>query len=368
MIHESESPNPEVVRPELMRPIPVELPSVDGWKEVPVKESGEPMAALGPFSDFPLMTDSLYAGERENSPYGPGGLEGSLLGLYLRHDVAEKLVEAEKRLPEGMHLVVWDAFRTSEVQGSLYDFYRGELAKLHPDWTDEQLDTFTQNFVSVPSDDPEKPAPHHTGGSVDLDIVQVPLEVEHRLRDIRARIDTIGHDRAQWAEVYRLEMERVTLIAHHATQLEFGAPRDYGDEAAALNYFEKLQERPLTAQEQEARDNRRLLYNLMVEAGLAPFESEYWHYNDPKSQMGAKVVGIPFAEYGPGDFTPQLQQHEDMLRGNLKGLTIMRTRPSMSKVPSRFTSVVRQVSSESGDLRKTTLPKAEKIQADENAA
>lgn len=36
----------------------------------------------------------------------------------------------------------------------------------------------------------------------------------------------------------------------------------------------------------------------MTTAGLEPYADEWWHYNDPASQMGAKVAGIDHAEYG----------------------------------------------------------------------
>jgi hypothetical protein len=36
----------------------------------------------------------------------------------------------------------------------------------------------------------------------------------------------------------------------------------------------------------------------MTTAGMEPYADEWWHYNDPASQMGAKVAGRDHAEYG----------------------------------------------------------------------
>src|SRR3990167_3617334 len=141
-------------------PIPRELPNISGWKEVPIIEKQEPLVAMGPFSDFNrIYTDSIYFGERENSPYSDDRPEGSLITMFVRKSVAEDLLKAQKLLPANHHLIIFDSYRTLKVQGSLYTKYYQELKAKYPDWSEEQLSTETQKYVSVPSTDPSKPSP-----------------------------------------------------------------------------------------------------------------------------------------------------------------------------------------------------------------
>src|SRR3989344_8290908 len=127
-------------------PIPLELPGGAGWKEVPINEKGEPLVALGPFSDHrEIETDAIYFGQRVNSPYmvnelnGEEPLTGSLLTMFVRESVAKQLMEAQRLLPKGMYLAVWEPYRTLEVQQSLFDTYYNALKAQHPDWSEDAL-------------------------------------------------------------------------------------------------------------------------------------------------------------------------------------------------------------------------------------
>src|SRR5688572_7052596 len=78
------------------QPIP-EVPSVAGWKEVPISEtdkSREELVPLGMFSgNRRILTSSVYDNEHENSPYSDD-LEGSMTTQFVRRGVAEKLQAA----------------------------------------------------------------------------------------------------------------------------------------------------------------------------------------------------------------------------------------------------------------------------------
>ncbi len=355
----------------LREPIPIGVGDVEGYAEIPIADSGEPLVPIGPFSGNPfdrLQTDSLYAGERENSPYPPGDLEGSLLTIFMREGTARRIREAEALLPDGYHLSVWDAYRTLEVQSSLFDFYRGKLAELHPDWTDEQLDAGTVPYVSKPSRDPERPATHNTGGSVDLDIVRLPDDAEARVREIDRRIAEIGDASERWEEVYELERERIDLFATRAERLDFGAVRDHGDAEAALDYYERLAgTRELTEEERTARDNRRMLYNVMTRAGMQPFSSEYWHFNDPATQMGSRVAGAPEARYGAAALSREDVAHEIMRRQHLEGAIIHTEGSPVSKSGNvRADRLLRRIGRTGAHPRRTTLPEAAVIQPEDS--
>ncbi len=306
------------------RPIPLELPEVAGWKEIPIQENGEPLIPLGPFSDTQtIWTDSVYGSEHTTSPYAD--LEGALTAVFVREDAAKKLVQAQKTLPQGMHFLVKDGYRPLEVQKALYDQYLMKLSAAHPDWTDEALSAETQRYVSLPSRDPAKPSPHNTGGSVDLTIVRVPDSVQAEIEAIDEELEvTDGSESGNWPRAYELEMRRSSLLRQHAEELNFGTMFDHGGEAAGLNYFEaQAQHRTLEPSEEEARRSRRILYNAMTEVGFEPYADEWWHYNSPLSQMGAKTAGIGHAEYGAMQLSDENQAFEKMRRGHLEGTARM---------------------------------------------
>jgi D-alanyl-D-alanine dipeptidase len=320
-------PNNPELETDLYSPIPLELPSVAGWKDVPIQENGEPLVALGPFSGNQfdrLFTSSIYFGEREDSPYRRDQLHGALITMFARQESAEQMLRAEQMLPSGMHLIGLDFMRTLDVQDSLYRKFFGDLKAQNPGMDDDSLSTETQKMVSLPSIDPNKPSPHNTGGSLDLAIYKLPDDIESQIENINTQIQQIGDDESQWQEVYRLEMMRLDLIAKNAELLNFGTPFDWGGKEAALNYFEALAtQRELTQDEDEARQNRRLLHNVMTNVGFQPYADEWWHYNSAKSQMGARTAGMPYAEYGAAPLTEQNWHHELMRRQHLKGTEIL---------------------------------------------
>lgn len=363
----------------LLKPIP-EVPPVAGWKEIPIDEpkTTEPLVPLGPFSNFDkIFSSSIYFGEQGNSPYGNGQLEGSLLTVFVRRGVADMLKRAQANLPRGLHLIVFDAYRPLQVQKSLYDTYYNELKNQHPEWTEDQLSAETQKYVSLPRSprlDPQTTfvSPHNTGGAVDLAIFQLPEEIEQELRSIEKRLEKFHRgDIVGWRDVYKLEMQRVGLVNRHARLLNFGTKFDYGGEQAALNYYEILErQRPLTGEEKEAQKNRRVLYNVMINSGFEPYADEWWHFNSPKSQMGAKTAGLKTAEYGPTELSKKSQGFETMRKVHRLGsIRISKDQFEFQTVyPADLSIVAIGGVNETGDLRITSLPKAEIIKPQEKAA
>ncbi len=196
-----------LVSPELLRPIPENIGKVDGWRDTqsplfnPVAESNEPLVEV-----VDIRVESAYA---------PGA-------QYVRKTVAEKLRAAQKLLPIDFELVLFDGWRSRATQHALYEI---EYAKQN----DHQE---TQKYVSLPSDNPVIPAPHNTGGAVDV------------------------------ALFYRGKM------------LNFGTKFDHMMPESHLAYYEQ------NDTNREARDNRRLLFAVMTHAGFTPYEHEWWHFND----------------------------------------------------------------------------------------
>ena len=215
--------------------------------------------AIGQGSEYEdLLTSSVYAGEHAHSPYrGEFTIHAAETTIYVRKSVAEKLRHAQAMLPQGMRLIIFDGYRSLEVQTAIYDQFKNELAALRPNWSDNELQDETEHYVSLPSTNAACPSPHMTGGAVDVAII----------RD--------GH------------------------MIEFGTPFDHGTERSGLRYFE-IDEHVKTELDREARDNRRLLYRVMHEAGFEGFQYEWWHYNAPETQMGARSAHRECAVFGNG--------------------------------------------------------------------
>ncbi len=153
---------------------------------------------------------------------------------YVRQEVLDRLMDAQKLLPPGYRLRIWDAWRPFALQQALYDTYtaflteRFSLDTLPP----EQQARIIAKYISYPNDDPMLPPVHTTGGAVDL-----------------------------------------TLVGPDGKELDMGTKFDEFTEKAATAYFEQ------DGQDETVRENRRLLYGCMIEAGFTNLPSEWWHYD-----------------------------------------------------------------------------------------
>lgn len=336
----------------------------ENWKDIPITENGELLVPLGPFSDYRrIHTNSIYGGEYLNSPYFENSLPGSFVTIFVRKQVAEMLISAQSYLPEGAHLILFDTQRKVETQQGLFDNFYGKLIRLHPSWTEESLMSETEKMVSIPSSDPTKPSPHSTGGAVDLAFIRLPQNIDQELKRIDQELDGLSDN--DWRTAYFLETRRIALINNYAVWPNFGTPFDYGDKEANLRYYEKLLEedpsRELSPLEKEAQKNRRILFWAMIRAGFMPYIEEWWHYNSPKSQMGAKVAGLPFAEYGAATLSVENLAHEQMRKEHMKGSRRIFEGAQLSKKVDPLWEhfiVVQQSLNQNGDPRLTSLPKA----------
>lgn len=302
-------------------PIPA-VPTVAGWKELPIAGSAEPLVPLGldapQLSHRLIHSSSIYFGEHcPASPYvtwhtptlNRQDLPGALITAFARSGVADALVAAQSHLPRGMRLVTCDTYRTLAVQGALYQYYYDRLETLHPGWDNAALSAETQRYVSLPSTDPARPSPHNTGGAIDTIAVWLPEAYWDEIDEIDARILSGAGD---WKEHYAIQMYRAYLLNSVALPLPFGTRFDHGGEAAGLRYFEELaQQRPLTVPERRALVARRVLAQAMAAAGFQAYADEFWHFN-LGNQMAAQVAGLPEAIYGGMELSPANREHEQM--------------------------------------------------------
>jgi len=240
------------------RPIPTAtLGSKVSRQQIPIdvggKHNAEPLVAA---SDYGIGGENFYASPR-NPPYYlavPGAIEA----LLLRKSVAEDLARVNKRLSDvGLELHLFDAWRPKAVQSYFHDFWvPRELRKRRPELSDDEIAAETGQYWAAPTVDASAPAPHSTGGAVDLSV--------------------------RWAGGDFLWMGSLF------------------DDASAISHtvhFESASaDAAFSFSADEARANRRLLYWLMVQEGFASNPNEWWHFSYG-DQMWAQLTGQPKALY-----------------------------------------------------------------------
>ncbi len=199
----------------------VEFPSIC---EYVIDDTGERLISL---SENGFLCESQYYLQK---------IPNSLRDCYARESVVNMLKLAESKLPHRLRFKIYDAYRPIQVQQYLWDMYREKVEILYPDLSSEEIDAKTGFFVSKPSYDVKKPSLHNTGGAIDVTIV--------------------------YDERYALNM---------------GTLFDDFTKRAWTNHFED--DYSDGEVNPEVRDNRRLLYTVMIEAGFTNLPSEWWHYD-----------------------------------------------------------------------------------------
>jgi D-alanyl-D-alanine dipeptidase len=223
-------------------PIPEQAtPDTPRLRALPIEDNGE---ALIPAS---LAPERMLVRPR----YHLEGLPGALAECFVREGVLTRLLAASEALPAGYRLVLFDGWRPVSLQRWLYDRCADEF-----DQAGER--DRVEDFVSRPMPDETVSPPYHlTGGAVDLSIA-----------DDRGRL------------------------------LAMGTGFDAMVEASQTRHFEDADPSNETAI--AIRDNRRLLYHVMIDAGFVNLPSEWWHY-DYGDQLWAWTLDKPAAIYGAAE-------------------------------------------------------------------
>lgn len=207
-----------IISAELSSPIPtVEFPSIHEFQMRAVDEDFVSLSSRG----F-LVSPQYYI----------KGVPGSYKDCYVRESLVPMLEKAEFLLPKGLRLLIYDAYRPICVQQRLWDYYYREVKRENPDASQEELERKTGFFISKPSYDIRLPSLHNTGGAIDL-----------------------------------------TICTESGFALNMGTVFDDFTNRAWTNHFESYEF------SLEVRDNRRMLYNVMMEVGFTNLPSEWWHYD-----------------------------------------------------------------------------------------
>lgn len=235
---------------------PISPPSELSWDSVyavPCKESYEEIVPLSLAPEH-LLCRSIYF-ERQ--------IPGALPECYAREGVLERLLHASSLLPHHLRIVVVDGWRSTQVQSYLFRECVNAISTMHPEQAPETISQMAQQYVAMPMTDHTKPAPHATGGAVDVFIA----------------------DRA-------------------GKKFSFGSAFDFPGDISGTTFFEEKTARnePLSKQDEEALYNRRLLYFVMTQAGFVNFHCEWWHY-EYGTQRWALETGAEQALYSPVNFS-----------------------------------------------------------------
>lgn len=200
---------------------------------IPKRDAPQDCAAYE-FTDEPLISLSEYFGDRiKISPqYFLAGIPGAVDCCLLRSSAVILLEDALRRLPKGLTFKVFDAWRPVEVQTALFRQFYDTLKKDNPSWDENRLTSETKKFVSLPSLNPDRPSVHNSGGAIDLTIVEIS----------------------------------------GGNELDMGTRFDDFTEKSLTSHFED-------SGNAKIRDNRRLLYRVMTEAGFTNYPLEWWHYD-----------------------------------------------------------------------------------------
>lgn len=203
---------------------------------MPVRECGEPLV------DVREAAPNLLAAAADTEEATTDGA-----GAHLRAGVLERLLAAERVLPDGLRLRLVEGYRPPALQRHYFERYADRLRGLHPDWAPDRVRSAASRFVSPP-----EIAPHSAGGAVD-----------------------------------------VTLITADGSPVDMGTPVDASPEESDGACYTAAPGIPAAA-----RRARRTLSAALTTAGLVNYPTEWWHwsYGD---RYWALETGADAALYGP---------------------------------------------------------------------
>jgi D-alanyl-D-alanine dipeptidase len=196
---------------------------------VHIRENGEPLVDL--------LSRGILCADMSRGPRA---------SRMARAGLADRLRIAERALPPGLHLHVFEAFRTAAAQGAIIDAYADSLRQASPHLDATELARLSSRFVA-----PLDVAPHVAGAAVDI-----------------------------------------TIVDEARQPLDMGTPIDATPEQSeGACYFDADNISPA------ARANRSLLAAALAPAGLVNYPTEWWHWSFG-DRFWAYATGARRAMYG----------------------------------------------------------------------
>ncbi len=202
-------------------------------------EAHEPLISV---AEYGVSVCPYYArADGLNIPYCRP-FKNAINDVLVRQGVLERLLLANQLLKaDGAELLVLDGFRSIELQFELWQYFVNQARHLNSQLSETDCEEFAQQYCSDPRgfelNDSKTWPTHCTGGAVDV-----------TLRDLGTK-----------------------------QQLFMGSDFDQAALISATAHFEQTE--PDCRSKMVARENRRLLYWAMKEAGFANYAFEWWHFD-----------------------------------------------------------------------------------------
>ena len=189
---------------------------------IPIEESSEELVELN---------------EQSLISFGPSPeVPNNLDYTKLRNSVYQKLVAAQKNLPEGLRLCLYEGYRSLDLQNKLFEDKYQLLKQEHSDWDHEQLFHQAVKLVSptINLDGSHNIPPHCTGAAVDVYLI-----------DDDGKAVDMGIHPADWMQ----DM----------------------DGSISQTNSSKISD--------IARQNREIMSSALTKAGFVNYPTEYWHWS-----------------------------------------------------------------------------------------
>ncbi|MEU4230656.1 M15 family metallopeptidase [Nonomuraea sp. NPDC026600] len=169
---------------------------------------------------------------------------------HLRSGLLARLERAERRLPEGFHLLIVEGYRPIDTQRRIFEEYRDGLSAAFPEMSPDEAHIAASRYVS-----PVDVAPHTAGAAVDL-----------------------------------------TLCAPDGTEYDMGTQVNDNPEESDGGCYTDATNIPA-----DARAHRKILAAALEPVGLVNYPTEWWHWSFG-DRYWALAEGRPYAVYGPHRF------------------------------------------------------------------
>jgi len=230
-----------------------EIPNLDKRKEIVLNYKSIPISYSNSIFNEPYVNildlgikGKNYYHSNDNPPYNQS-IPGSIKELFLRYSVFKKLLQVNRFLSKfDLEIFVFDCFRPFDVQNFMWHKWVPDyLKKQNPKISLKELYILRNEFTSKGAEneaevDFNAPAPHSTGGAIDLTVKEKSSK----------------------------------------TLLNMGTIFDDFTEASYTDYYEiKKTKNKLTNLEKEAMNNRRIFFWAMESCGFVNYPYEWWHFS-----------------------------------------------------------------------------------------
>jgi len=169
--------------------------------------------------------------------FGPSPeIENNTDYTKIRKTVYEKLMQAQKLLPRGIKLCLYEGYRSLELQNRLFEERFRKIKGLYPKWPRDQIFNETVKLVSPVTNKDGSPniPPHSTGGAVDMYLISD-----------KGKVLDMGILTKDWMK----------------------------DEQGLLSQTDS------NLISDEAIKNRKIMGDILCEVGFINYPTEYWHWS-----------------------------------------------------------------------------------------